>query len=190
MVRLFTGLELPLAVRQELARLEVPLAGAKWIDEDDIHLTLRFAGDIENHVADEFADALASIDIPVFSLRLTGTGTFGGADPHTLWAGVEVRPELDRLHHKIERAARNAGLAPETRKFRPHVTIARLRGALPSELAVFLQHNGAYRSAEFTIEDFVLFSARPLIGGGPYGVEARYSLAGASPYAFSDKIAR
>lgn len=182
MLRLFAGLELPKTVKRDLAAFEVPLSGAKWVDEEDLHLTLRFAGDIDNHIADEFADELSRIEVPVFSLRIIGTGLFGGADPHTLWSGIEAGPELDRLQSKIERASRNAGLPPESRKFKPHVTLARLRGANPVELAAFLQHHGGYRSAPFAIEDFVLFSARPHIGGGPYGIEARYPLAGASPY--------
>jgi RNA 2',3'-cyclic 3'-phosphodiesterase len=190
MLRLFVGLDLPAAVRQDLGRFEVPLTGAKWVDEDDLHLTLRFAGDINNHVADDFADELSRIEIPVFTMRISGTGSFGGADPHTLWAGIEAGAELDRLQQKIERAARNAGLAPESRKFKPHITLARLRGASPVELAAFLQRHGGYRSELITVEDFVLFSARPVTGGGPYGIEARYPMAGANPFAAIDQTWR
>jgi RNA 2',3'-cyclic 3'-phosphodiesterase len=183
LIRLFAGLELPSRIRAELAAIAVPLGGAKWVDEDDLHLTLRFAGDIDHHIADEFADGLSTIEIPVFTMRIVGTGSFGGAEPHTLWAGVEAGPELERLQQKIERAARNAGLAQQSRKFKPHITLARLRGANPIELAQVLQRHGGYRSTPISIEDFVLFSSRPLTGGGPYAVEARFPLAGANPFA-------
>ncbi len=178
MPRLFTGLELPDALRQQLARLALPVPGAKWVEPADLHMTLRYAGDIDNRKASDFAAELAQIRVPVFNLKLTALGAFGGNDPHTIWAGVEAGPELDRLARAHERAARSAGLAPETRKFKAHVTLARLRGARPDHVARVLERHAAYRSNAVTIEQFVLFSARPLIGGGPYAIEEVFPLEG------------
>lgn len=180
MPRLFTGLELPDALRQQLGRLAIPLPGAKWVEPGNLHLTLRFAGDIDNRKAGDFADELAQISVPVFSLRLIGLGAFGGNDPHTIWAAVEAGPELEQLARANERAARSAGLPPETRKFKAHVTLARLRGARADQVARVLERHAAYTSSLITIEQFVLFSSRPSTGGGPYAVEEVYPLQGSS----------
>jgi len=180
MPRLFTGLELPEAMRQQLGRLAVPLPGAKWVDPQDMHLTLRYAGDIDNRKAEDFSAELAQIQVRVFTLRLVGLSAFGGNDPHAIWAAVEAGPELDQLAKANERAARAAGLLPETRKFKAHVTLARLRGARDDQVARILERHAAYRSDPVTIEHFALFSSRPLIGGGPYAIEEVFPLEGSS----------
>lgn len=176
MPRLFTAVELPEAVREDLAALEAPLGGARWVEEDNLHLTLRFAGDIDNRTADEFAAALGEIEAEPFSLQIAGLGAFGGNDPRTLYADIEPSPALERLARAHERAARNAGLAPEGRKFKPHVTLARLRHARVDDVARFLQSHGGLRCAPFAVTQFVLLSSRPNVGGGPYVEEAAYPL--------------
>ena len=178
MPRLFAALELPEEAREQLTELEAPLPGARWIEHDELHLTLRFAGDIDNRQARDFAEALASIDRDVLEIRLVGLGAFGGNDPRALWAGVAPNPALDQLARDCERAARQAGLPPEARAFKPHVTIARLRGTRVDAVARYLQHNGAFRLEPFVAERFVLFSARPGAGGGPYVVEEEFPLRG------------
>jgi RNA 2',3'-cyclic 3'-phosphodiesterase len=176
MPRLFTGIELPSAVRQQLASLKAPLPGVRWLEPENFHLTLRFAGDIDNPSAREFAEELARIEMPAFSLRLSGLGVFGSKDPHTLWAGVEPNPLLSTLAQANETAARHSGLAINRRKFTPHVTVARLRYPRVSALARYLNNNSGFRSRTFDVTDFVLFSARPRTGGGPYAVEERFAL--------------
>jgi 2'-5' RNA ligase len=178
MPRLFAGVEIPLEQREELARLRQPLPGAKWVDADSLHLTLRFAGDIDNTRAAEFADHLAGVSVNAFEMRLVGLGTFGGNEPRSIWAGVEAGPELEALARAAERAARSAGLPPEGRAFRPHVTVARLRHANPSAIARVLGRIGAFRSRPFLVGRFVLFSSRPKVGGGPYVVEEAFPLRG------------
>lgn len=178
MPRLFAGIEIPLEQRDELARLRQPLPGAKWVDQDSLHLTLRFAGDIDNTKAAEFADHLAGVTVDAFEMRLAALGVFGGNDPRSIWAGVEAGPELEALARAAERAARAAGLAPESRAFKPHVTVARLKHANASAIARVLGRIGAYRSKPFLVGRFVLFSSRPKIGGGPYVVEEVFPLRG------------
>ena len=179
MPRLFTGIEIPAEQREELGRLRQPLPGAsKWAEPENLHLTLRFAGDISNAQATEFSDRLASISIDAFELRLDGLGVFGGNEPRSLWAGVETSSELDALARANERAARAAGLAPEPRPFKPHVTLARLRSASPDQVARILGRIGAFRSEPFLVGRFVLFSSRPKVGGGPYVVEEAFPLRG------------
>jgi 2'-5' RNA ligase len=180
--RLFTGLELPESVRTRLGLIRGPLAGAKWIEPENFHVTLRFAGDIDNRIADEFAGFLDDVDVQPFNIRISGLGAFGGRTPRVLWAGVEGGEALESLHRAHERAARFAGLEPDAQAFRPHVTLARLRGTKPDAVARFLGSRGALRSEPFTVSRFVLFSSRPGLGGGPYVVEQTYPLSGTLGY--------
>jgi 2'-5' RNA ligase len=184
MPRLFTAIELPDEVRHRLAALKVPLPGARWLEPGNLHLTLRFAGDIDNRIARDFADGLAAIDCDPFELRLNGLGTFGGNDPRAIWAGVEAGPQLETLARANERAARGAGLAPEGRNFKPHVTLARLSHPRIEAVAKFLQRHGAFRTEPFLVTRFVLMSSRPQTGGGPYVVEDAFPMGGfpAEPY--------
>ena len=178
MPRLFAGLELPEEVREQLADLERPLPGAKWIDMDDLHITLRFAGDLEGLVAREFEQGLAEIDVDAFELRLEGLGTFGGNDPRAIWAGVGACEPLEALARACDRAARNAGLAAMRQPFKAHVTLARLRHTPADVVARFLGKIGAFRSERFLVSAFVLFSSKPKVGGGPYVIEAAFPLRG------------
>ena len=171
MVRLFTALEIPALQRQQLALLRSPLPGARWLDADDLHITLRFVGDIDNDRARAFVDALARVDADPFEVRVAGLGAFGGKEPRSLWAKVDGGEALEALARANERAARAAGLPPETRSYKPHITLTRLRNTRPDVVARFLQHNGSFRLEPFIAERFVLMSSRPQVGGGPYVVE-------------------
>jgi RNA 2',3'-cyclic 3'-phosphodiesterase len=178
MPRLFTGIEIPDEVREEIARLKVPLPGGRWTEPENLHLTLRFVGDLEKPQAREFADGLETIDVDAFELRLAGLGTFGGNEPRSIWAGVEPSAPLEALARANDRAARAAGLPPDGRPFKPHVTLARLKYATPDEVARVLQRIGAFRSKPFIVARFVLFSAKPKVGGGPYAIEEAFPLRG------------
>jgi RNA 2',3'-cyclic 3'-phosphodiesterase len=176
MPRLFTAIEIPETMRLRLSLMRAPIGGAKWVQPEDMHITLRFAGDIDGRTADDFADLLADAGVPPFTATIAGGGAFGGRDPHVLWAGVTAGPELDRLYRANERAARAAGIEPDPRDFKPHVTLARMRRARQAEVARFLAENGDLRLEPFAVTRFVLLSARPGSGGPPYAVEAVYPL--------------
>lgn len=178
MPRLFTAIEVPEQIRQRLGLIRAPFAGARWIDAQDMHITLRFFGDIDGRTADEVADFLGGVRARPFQVQVADLGSFGGRDPHALWAGVKSSPDLETLHYANERAARAAGLEPETRTFKPHVTLARLRGVRERDVATFLQHNGGLTTEPFLVTRFVLLSARPGTGGPPYAVEAEYPFEG------------
>ncbi|MFM1813729.1 MAG: hypothetical protein RLZ98_424 [Pseudomonadota bacterium] len=178
MPRLFTALELPDDVVDALDKVRQPLAGARWVNLQELHITLRFAGDISNRQADDFAEALGEIDVQPFEVRIAGLDVFGGAQPRVLWARVEPSAELSALARAHERAARSIGLAPETRKFKPHVTLARLTGTPPEMVARLLQRKGHFGVPAFVATRFVLYSSRMHVGGGPYVVEAAYPFAG------------
>lgn len=189
MPRLFVGIELPEEVRDLISDLEAPLPGVRWIANDNLHLTLRFIGDIENRQARDLADFLSSVEVDAFEMRLDALGTFGNRDPRTLWAGVSAGPELDALARAAERAARAAGLKAESRNFKPHVTIARLNKPRIEALTRFLTRHGRFRSNPFVVSRFVLFSSKPLVGGGPYVVEEAYPLSGAAWEAYDQNSA-
>lgn len=187
MPRLFTGIEIPLEQREELAHLRRPLPGnSRWLEPENLHLTLRFAGDIDNQRAEEFADRLAGIEVNAFQMRLSGLGTFGGNEPRSIWAGVEAGPQLETLARANERAARAAGLPPEGRAFKPHVTLARVKYTSAAEVARVLGRIGAFRTQPFLVGRFVLFSSRPKSGGGPYVVEEAFPLRGGEFADYSD----
>ena len=178
MPRLFTAIELPDEVRAELHRLHMPLPGARWVPPENYHITLRFAGDIDNVLAREFADNLAGIEADAFEIQVSGVGVFGGNKPSLVYADVAPSPPLDALARAHERAARNAGLPPEKRGFKAHVTLARLQFSDVEAIARYLTRFSGYRSEPVFVPRFVLMSSKPLTGGGPYGVVEAFPLRG------------
>jgi len=178
MPRLFTAIEIPEAICVRLSLLRAPLSGARWVEPENMHITVRFAGDIDGRAADELVDFLAGIRARPFEMTVKGVGAFGGRDPRVLWAGVEAGEPLQALYRAHDRAARAAGLEPEGRAFKPHVTLARMRGARQHAVARFLEEHGAFRAAPFTATRFVLLSARPGTGGPPYVVEGAFPFEG------------
>jgi RNA 2',3'-cyclic 3'-phosphodiesterase len=179
MPRLFTALEIPRDAALSLSLLRGGLPGARWIDVENYHLTLRFIGDVEGHVADEIANALDRVRRPSFQLALTGVGAFGSRKPHAIWAGVTASPDLAALQAEIERISQRIGVAADPRKFVPHVTLARLKNTSPIDVARYLSARGNFSTASFRVGRFVLMSSRDSVGGGPYIVEEAWPLAGA-----------
>jgi RNA 2',3'-cyclic 3'-phosphodiesterase len=188
MPRLFTGLEIPAIVAESLAIMRGGLPGARWIDPENYHITLRFIGDIDDALAREIAGLLGRAQRGAFELRLDGLSSFGGRKPRALVAPVKQVPQLMELQAEQERLFQRLGLEPEGRKYTPHVTLARLRESSSHQVAEYLAARGHYRSASFAVSRFVLFSSRSSVGGGPYVVEADYPL-GRSHSAVDDEWA-
>lgn len=176
MPRLFSAIEIPRSIAERLTLLRAGLSGARWIDPENYHLTLRFIGDVDGATARDFTSALGGIDVPPFQLRLNGLGSFGGRKPRAIFAGIAPSDSLEALQRANERAAREAGLPPEGRNFKPHVTLARLRGARADAVAAYLERQGGVVAEPFSVTRFVLYSSRASVGGGPYVVEAAYPL--------------
>ncbi len=176
MPRLFTGVEIPPRVAQSLAMMRGGLPGARWIDPENYHLTLRFIGDIDDALARDIAGLLGRAHRAPFEIRLEGLSSFGGRKPRALVASVAPTPPLMELQAEHERLLQRLGLEPEGRKYTPHVTLARLRESTSRQVADYLSARGHYRSASFEVSRFVLFSSRASVGGGPYVVEAAYPL--------------
>ncbi|MYZ49323.1 RNA 2',3'-cyclic phosphodiesterase [Propylenella binzhouense] len=177
MPRLFTALELPADVVFSLSLLRGGLPGARWIDPENYHVTLRFIGDVDERIADEIASELVRVSRPQFELALSGLGAFGSRSPHALWAGVKGTPALKELQAEHERLMQRIGLEPERRRFTPHVTLARLRHVSEAEVANYLALRGGFATPAFRVGRFVLLSSRASRGGGPYIMEEAYPLA-------------
>jgi 2'-5' RNA ligase len=176
MPRLFTGLEIPPDLATELSLLRGGLAGARWIDLENYHLTLRFIGDIDDRIAGDVYSALERVRRPPLSVTLDGLSTFGGDKPRAIVAKAKAEPPLMELQAEHERLMRRIGIPPEPRKFVPHITLARLRAASAMAVADYLGARGYFPGRTFEAKRFVLFSSRAATGGGPYVVEAAYPL--------------
>jgi 2'-5' RNA ligase len=176
MPRLFTGVEIPSDVGQALASLRGGLPGARWIDPENYHLTLRFIGDVDDMTAGEVASMLGRVKRGAFELRMDGLSSFGGRKPRAVVATVSGTQALIEVQAEQERLMQRIGLEPEGRKYTPHVTLARLRDSSSHDVAEYLAARGYFRTAAFPVSRFVLFSSRASTGGGPYIVEAAYPL--------------
>ena len=177
MPRLFTALEIPPPLAFSLSLLRGGLPGARWIDPENYHITLRFIGDIDSRTAGEIERALMKVERPSFDLTLSGLDALGGNKPHSIVASVKSTPALRDLQSEHERIIQRIGLEPERRKFRPHVTLARIKGVSEIDAAAYLALRGDFRTPPFPVGRFVLLSSRDSRGGGPYVMEEAYPLA-------------
>jgi 2'-5' RNA ligase len=177
MPRIFTGLEIPDSVAQSLAMLRGGLPGARWIDPENYHVTLRFVGDVDDGTAREVASLLGRVRRGPFELRFDALSSFGGRRPRAVIATLAQTPALMDLQGEHERLMQRVGLEPEGRKYTPHVTLARLRDSSSRQVADYLAIRALMAPLPFTVSRFVLFSSRASTGGGPYVVEAAYPLA-------------
>lgn len=178
MPRLFTAIEVPKSIGMMLSALRGGIHGARWIDPENYHLTLRFIGDVDERTANEVADMLDMVERPAFNVTLTGLDQFGGRKPRAIFAAVQPSPSLVELQAEHERMMQRIGLPAEGRRFTPHVTLARLRDASVIEVADYLSTRGGFRPVTIPVSRFVLYSSRASQGGGPYIVEADYPLRG------------
>ena len=176
MMRLFVAIALPDSVADGLVMLQGGIPGARWSTREQLHLTLRFIGEVDGRDAAAIDDALAAIRSPGFALELKGVGEFGGRNPRALWAGVRDEGPVVHLQRKIESAVQRAGIAAEERKFSPHITLARLRGAPRDRVITFLSAHALYASGPFEVNGFILYSSTLTPNGSLYRPERSYSL--------------
>ena len=176
MHRLFVAIRLPHQVRARLLAAMGGVGGARWQGEDQLHLTLRFIGEVDRHQAGDVHAALGAVHYAPFGLALAGVGAFDRrGEPTVLWAAVAPHEPLKALHKKVDQALARIGLEPEGRAYAPHITLARLpRGAAP--VGAFLHAAGPLSSPPFTVEDFCLFESRLTPDGADYSIVERYPL--------------
>jgi len=159
--RLFVSVELPEEVKEALGSLCNGVPGARWVEPEQIHLTVRFIGDVDGLGFQNAIDALASVRAAPFAIALRGVGHFPPrGEPRVLWAGVEKSEPLALLHDRIESALVRMGLEPERRKFAPHVSLARLRGTPVRAVGRFLARNALFRTEPIPVDEFHLVSSQ------------------------------
>ena len=176
MHRLFVGLRPSRHMREKLLNLMGGIAGARWQDEGQLHLTLKFIGEVDHNQAEDVAAALGGISFPALDLALNGVGTFDKKGlHHTLWAGVTPHEAVTILHHKIEQACASIGVAREVRSFFPHITLARMNRST-GPVDNFVEAHGGLSSAPERFHHFILYESLMGHGGSFYEPVARYPL--------------
>lgn len=177
MHRLFVAIRPPGAIRDLLIDAMDDSPDLRWVGDEQLHLTLRFIGEVERPVANDIADALSGIRFPAFELRIAGVGRFERRSGGALWAGVEPKRPVAELASKVDRACVSAGLEPEHRAFHPHITIARWSRRSAEAALRFENRHSALSSEPFAVERFILFESRLSRHGAHYEEVARYPLA-------------
>ena len=176
MHRLFVAIRLPEPIRDLLIDAMDDSAEFRWQDEEQLHLTLRFVGEVERPVAEDLADALGRIRSPRFDLRIKGVGRFDQRNSGALWAGVEPKEPVAALAAKVERACLAVGLEPERRAFHPHITLARWKGHRSRDAEEFVARRRALASEPFAVAAFTLFESRLSRHGAHYEEIVSYPL--------------
>ena len=176
MHRLFVAIRPPEDIRDLLIDAMDDSPEFRWQDEEQMHLTLRFIGEVDRPIAQDIADALGRIRAETFQIRITGVGRFEQRSSGALWAGVEPKAPIAALAAKVERACLAVGLEPERRAFHPHITLARWKGRRSREVSDFLERKRDLRSDPFAVTEFTLFESRLSRHGAHYGEIASYAL--------------
>ena len=190
MIRLFVGLELDRDQKAALLGLMHGVSGVKWQRDDQLHLTLSFIGEVPRNIARDIADALAAIDFSPFELSLAGVGLFGSLDkPRLLWAGVKEADPLHHLHDKIERVLTNLCVGLACRKYKPHVTLTRVRKRIrPFDVEQWMAVNDNFSASPTRVESFTLFSSQLSHNGSYYHSEAIFPAQGVLIPEFAEDI--
>ena len=179
MPRLFVALRPPPPIRERLFALMDDVPGARWQDDEQLHLTLRFVGEVDGRTADDLALALGGVRAPVPTVALAGVGRFGdGRRAGALWAGVAPHDALAALHRKVDQACIRAGLPPEGRAYLPHVTVARLPRSVAASPAVeaWLADSAGLASEPFPLPHLVLYESHLARDGAYYEAVMRWPL--------------
>lgn len=177
MIRLFAALEVPYDIAEGLTRRQQGLPRARWRPVEVMHITLRFFGEVAEPTAADLDSALAGISVAPFDLYLEGAGAFGEQDhARAVWAGVGESEPLRRLAQKCETAGKRVGLKSEVRAYRPHVTLAYLRGSPPDRIAAWVQGHNLLRSPPWRVTQFHLYSSWSGPDGARYDIERTYLL--------------
>ena len=160
-----------------MALLATPIDGARWVPEENLHITVRFIGEVAENVAEDLAEALHGVRASTFSVSIAGAGHFESRKRvRTLWLDVEKNEALQALHDRIDSVLVRAGLEPERRRYKPHVTLARLKEARPATVRDWLAANGMFRAIPYRVDRFVLFSSHLGRNGSIYTPEVEFPL--------------
>jgi 2'-5' RNA ligase len=177
--RLFISADLPQRARDRLSEISCGLPGANWVPPEQLHLTLRFIGEVDHNVLAGIQDALDGVQTRSFYLSLKGIGHFPlRGDPEVLWAGVPKCDDLMRLRNRIESQLIRNGVQPDARKFHPHVTLARLKDSRSQWVGNYIVENSLFSLQEIPVQGFSLYSSRLTPEGAVHNLEGSYPLEG------------
>lgn len=175
--RLFVALELPVTIREIILDIATGVPGAFWSEEDQLHLTLRFLGDVDGVKKTHFVQQLEKLRLETFDLQLADIGFFPPrGEPESLWIGVSRNPALEALQARIDAIANRLGFERDRKRWTPHVTLARLDAAPESRLVRFATEHALFRTPVFQPELMTLFSSHRRIWGSEYQREAVFPL--------------
>ena len=177
MHRLFVAIDFPQEIIKELTSICFGVPGAGWTPEEQLHLTLRFIGEVDGVLFKEIKEDLKNVEGNSFSMRLKGLGHFPPRKaPRVLWAGIETNDTLVQLRNRVNSVLVRLGLEPEHRKYSPHVTIARLKNTPITKVTDFLAVNGLFSAGPFEVSKFSLYSSVLTQKGAIHNIEASYDL--------------
>jgi 2'-5' RNA ligase len=177
MPRLFIAVDIPEIIKDNLNSMSFGIPGARWVSADQLHLTVRFIGEVDGTLFRDIRDILDEVDFTSFNLQLKGVGYFPPrGTPRVLWIGLEKNEPLLLLRKKIDSCLKRVRVAPEGRKFAPHITLARLKNSPVHKIANFLSGNGLFSQEPFQVEDFKLYSSTLTPKGAYHKVERIYPL--------------
>lgn len=178
MPRLFIALDLPAHIKQQLAQLPRAMSGARWQTIEQMHLTLKFIGELDNSNMPELIEALAQIKAQPFKLRINSVDYVGSKrSPRILYAQIEKNPELSKLYKQINKVLEKTGLELKKQKLNPHITLARLKLTPYPAIAQFLQAESLLKSEYFTIDAFHLFRSKLSLTGSQYQIAESFYFA-------------
>lgn len=175
--RLFVALDLPTPLKKQISSLCFGVSGVRWVPQENLHLTLRFIGEVPRPLYQEIREALHSIDFHPFEITTGQLGCFeGGRGPQTLWLGIEENEDLVNLQHEVEKTLRRLKIPLDKKTFRPHISLGRLEDFFGGDLQAFFDQGFDLKKHTFEVHSFELFSSK-LGGLAPqYLVEESYSL--------------
>jgi len=176
-IRLFTAIDLPEDIIALISGMGRSIPGCRPIKPEQLHLTLRFIGEVDHGLFNDIVEQLRSVHFSPITFSLQGVGHFPPrGKPRVIWAGITPVDELVQLKIRIDNQLSRLGLAPEKRKFAPHITLARLKNPPIQRVSEFLAGNNLLKSHQFTIESFHLYSSHLTKNGAIHTIEASYGL--------------
>ena len=176
-MRLFIAIPVPDDIRQHLLAVSSGVRGARWVRPEGLHITLFFCGETDRDQASDLDVELADIRIPPFELRCDGFGYFErGSRIKSIWAAIEGNTTLGYLHGRVESAAVKAGFEREARKYKPHITLARLKQARAEDVGQWIAAHDTLATPSFTVDKFTLYRSHLAREGAMYEPLVDYPL--------------
>ncbi len=160
-MRLFIAIPLPQGVKQKLLDLQQPINGVRWQSQEQMHLTLKFVGEVDTTTASELREELDNITYPGFLMTIEGIGYFpDGQQPKVVWAGIKENANLQELHKNVEDRCKKKGIAPENRPYKPHVTIGRTKNTSKQAVTSFINKYNSFILPDIPVNEFALYESK------------------------------